>query len=339
MMSHGGTNVLELQALGLTEADILDLSVNVVPFEIPEAIRKVMQSWDPRAYPDPACVAARTALADRFEIPVQRVIVGNGATELIWTLFDAIQPRSVLVLAPTFSEFHAAANTKQVPIRSIHDPAGIWPTFDEEIHNADLVYFTHPNNPTGRPGPLDRAEAWALRHPDTLFMADESFLSLSAAYADIERPLPDNIIRLRSLTKDFGLAGLRIGYAIAPQNVAQALEAVRPPWTVNGLAQAVVPAALSVEDSIADIRARLFTARNHLDQALCNIGLQTIPSSTIYVMVRVGDAGATKTRLLSKHAIRVRDCSNFGMPAWIRVAAREGSATDRLVAALAEAHP
>ncbi len=336
MTGHGGTNVRELQALGLTEADILDLSVNVVPFEIPIAIRDVMAAWDPRAYPDPACVAARAALADRLAVPSSRIVLGNGATELMWTTLDAVRPRTVLVLEPTFSEFRAAAEAKGVSVRSAHDPGGQWPGVEEQLSEADIVYFTHPNNPTGRRGPFERVATWAQRHPGTLFMADESFLSLSRSHADVDHRLPDNVIRLRSLTKDFGLAGLRVGYAVTPVAVAERIDEVRPPWTVNGLAQAVVPAALAVESTLSTVRRRLFSARDRLVDALDKAGFETIDSTTIYVMLRVGDASGMKARLLRRHAIRVRDCSNFGMPAWIRVAAREGDTVQRLVRALVE---
>ncbi|MEM6370866.1 MAG: aminotransferase class I/II-fold pyridoxal phosphate-dependent enzyme [Myxococcota bacterium] len=336
MTGHGGTNVAELEALGLTEADVLDLSVNVVPFELQPQLLSAMGAWDPRPYPDPGCQAAKAVLAERFGVPSERVVLGNGATELMWTLFDALKPERVLSLEPTFSEFRAAGRSKGVQVLSEHDPTCEWPDVEAHFPDVQVVYLTHPNNPMGRRFSLDRVEDWARARPEVLFLLDESFLGLSEAHRELDRALPLNVVRLRSLTKDFGLAGLRVGYALASGELAQKIEAVRPPWTINGLAQAVVPAALAAESSLEGIRARLFAARDRLSQSLNQAGFSTQPSSTIYVVADVGDASRVKHRLLSRHAIRVRDCTNFGCPRWIRVAAREGNATERLIYALRE---
>ncbi|MEO1232429.1 MAG: aminotransferase class I/II-fold pyridoxal phosphate-dependent enzyme, partial [Myxococcota bacterium] len=151
---------------------------------------------------------------------------------------------------------------------------------------------------------------------------------------DLDRVLPENVIRLRSLTKDYGLAGLRVGYAIGPAAWVERMDAVRPRWTVNGLAQAVVPAALSAESELGQVRTRLFRARESLIASTRAAGFAARSSATIYVLLDVGEARRLKTQLLARHAIRVRDCTSFGLPRYIRVAAREGDATDRLIAAL-----
>ncbi len=334
MTEHGGTQPAELADLGLTEADLLDLSVNVVPFEVAPSIRAAMTAWDPRPYPDPGFTAARAALASRFGLHPDRIILGNGATELLWTLFDALEPRAALVLEPTFAEFRAAAEAKGVTIVASFDAVGTWRDAGQHLSEVDIVYLTHPNNPLGVLAPVDQVETWAARHPGVVFVLDESFVSLSEAYADLDRPLPANVIRLRSLTKDFGLAGLRVGYAIAPASLVARMEARRPPWTVNGLAQAVVPAALDAEPSLGEVRARLFRAREALIVAAAAAGFAPRASSTIFVLLEVGEASRVKGRLLARHAIRVRDCTSFGLPRHIRVAAREGDATERLMAAL-----
>ncbi|MBX2813326.1 MAG: aminotransferase class I/II-fold pyridoxal phosphate-dependent enzyme [Myxococcales bacterium] len=334
MTEHGGTRPSELAALGLTETEILDLSVNVVPFEIDPGIKAAMTDWDPRSYPDPECMNARSVLAERFGWSPSRVVLGNGATELLWTLFDALEPRRALVLEPTFAEFRAAAEAKGVPVLSVFDEATVWPMVTEYFHEVDVVYLTHPNNPTGVLAPLDRLLLWAQDHPGVIFVLDESFVSMSEAHEDLNRDFPENVIRLRSLTKDFGLAGLRVGYALAPASIVAEMEKRRPPWTVNGLAQAVVPAALAAEFRLEAVRKRLFQARDELFHAAQASGFRPQPSSTIYVLFEVGEATRIKTRLLTQHAIRVRDCTSFGLPRHIRVAAREGDATDRLLAAL-----
>lgn len=334
MNAHGGTQPSELARLGLTEADILDLSVNVSPFEIAAPIRAAIEQWDPRAYPDPECIEARSALADRFDVPTSQIILGNGATELIWTLFDAVKPKSVLILEPTFSEFRQAAQARNIPVRAAFDQEVVWPDLEGQTLQEQMVYLTHPNNPVGTLFDLDRVSDWASSHPSCWFVLDESFVSLSEGFEAINRRLPPNVLRLRSLTKDYGLAGLRVGYALCPAQVVRLATEIRPPWTVNGLAQAVVPAALASEPSLARIRERLFSAREHLASALNEAGFITRNSQTIYLLFQVESAQMVKEKLLLEHRIRVRDCTSFGLPDWVRVAAREGDATDRLVTAL-----
>lgn len=339
LSEHGGTDRRELESLGLDESDVLDLSVNVNPLPWSSEIRAAFRSWDPRSYPDRTSLLARRALAERFAVAGAQVVLGNGATELLWTLLDAIRPTAVTVIEPAFSELRTAALAKQIPCTQHRTDVlsdFSFPAIDSFAPDT-VVYFAHPGNPLGAPADLERVETWARRNPRTLFVADESFLNLSEDFDDLDRVLPSNVLRLRSLTKDFGLAGVRVGYMLAPASIVEAMETVRPPWTVNALAQKLVLASLRSSDWLARARNELCAARRQLVAKLDSAGFETLPSTTIYCMVRVGEGSRCKRFLLREHRIRVRDCASFGMPGWIRVAARESQTHHRLLEALNDA--
>jgi histidinol-phosphate/aromatic aminotransferase/cobyric acid decarboxylase-like protein len=202
-----------------------------------------------------------------------------------------------------------------------------------------IVYACSPQNPAGVTTPLALLEAIASRHPGSLFVVDLSFLALSTRHAELAEPRDARVVWLRSLTKDHALAGLRVGAAIAPPATVEALDAERPPWSVNALAQAAVVAAATDEAArfVDESRARLLADRRALDDALRAEGHHVHPSDTIYSLVSLGrrvPATEMRERLLRRHRILVRDATSFGLPHHVRVAARGAADRERFVRAL-----
>jgi histidinol-phosphate aminotransferase len=179
---------------------------------------------------------------------------------------------------------------------------------------------------------LDALAGWAREHPATLFVVDEAYLSFAPrCHSALELGL-DNILVLRSMTKDYALAGLRLGYASGPESVVSALARVRPPWNANALAQAAGVAALNGEEHLRRSLNRLFRARERLVAGLEAIGLAVLPSEVHFFLVEVGDAAGTRAGLLQQ-GVLVRDCTSFGLPSYLRVAARRPEENARLLAA------
>jgi histidinol-phosphate/aromatic aminotransferase/cobyric acid decarboxylase-like protein len=144
------------------------------------------------------------------------------------------------------------------------------------------------------------------------------------------------VLRLRSLTKAHGLAGLRLGYALGAPEVIAALRAVQPPWSVNALAQAAGLAALRDERHLRDSLTRLKEAKVALVEQLQAARFAPVPSAVPFFLIPVGDAALVRSVLL-RRGILVRDCTSFGLPDYIRVSARRPEENARLVAALVEA--
>lgn len=340
---HGGLLDADLARLGRAPGDVVDFSVNVNPYGPDAHVLRAVREAPVDRYPDPTGLRARQALGERLELPAERLVLGNGAAELLWTLVEAtVRPGdAVLVVEPTFSELRSAAVRKGAHIASFRvgpEDGFRWrpDALAQAVRDARprLVYLGAPNNPTGisvEAGTL----AWlAERAPETTFVVDQSFLSLSVRHDERRARLPDNVVGVRSLTKDHAIPGVRAGYLVATRALAARVESCRPPWTVSAPAQAAVVAACERDGFVDESRARLWSDRDRLIAGLRAIGFDPLPSDTPFFLVRVGDAPALRRRLFERHAILVRDCASFGLAEYIRLMARPAPDADRLVAAL-----
>jgi histidinol-phosphate/aromatic aminotransferase/cobyric acid decarboxylase-like protein len=149
-------------------------------------------------------------------------------------------------------------------------------------------------------------------------------------------PDHDHVLHLRSLTKEHALAGIRVAFAVAAPDIINALERSRVPWAASSIAQAAAVAAMS-DDAMAYVAetTRALRAEKSRVVAMCNaMSLSVSSSSTHFITIRCDDGRAARERLLHRHSILVRDCASFGLPEWIRVAARTTTETDALIASL-----
>lgn len=340
---HGGPDLDELHAAGVTSAALLDFSVNVNPYGPTAFMREAIRNAAIDRYPDPTATLARRALAGAWNVNPANVVLGAGAAELLWAIVrTTVRPGDAVVMAePTFSEARAAAEAVGAIVHDVratedesfrHEPGRLVELVKER--RARLVYLCAPNNPTGRAWPIFELAAVVRACPDALFVVDQSFLSLSERHEDAAVALPDNAVRVRSLTKDHAIPGTRVGAAIATPALANTLERLRPAWSTGAATQAAAIAAAAEQQFVADSRARLLADRTDLIEGLTSIGLAPVPSSTVFVLVRVGDAPGIRGKLLARHGLLVRDCSSFGLPHHIRVAARGVEDRTRLLTAL-----
>jgi histidinol-phosphate/aromatic aminotransferase/cobyric acid decarboxylase-like protein len=248
----------------------------------------------------------------------------------------------VLVLGPTYCEYARAAALMGASITN-------WRSLEEtnfaqeqvEISGQlkslrpHLVFLCNPNNPTGAVLPLEAIAMWARQHPRTLFVVDEAYQPFAIGLGSVIPIARENLLVLRSMTKDYGLAGLRLGYAVGDERVIALLRRVQPPWSVNALAQAAGVAALRDSTYSQNSLRLLAQAKHELTAKLTQLGLAPIPSAAHFFLIRVGD-GAGFRRELLRRGILVRDCASFGLPAHIRIAARRPEENERLLAAIRE---
>ncbi len=349
-IAHGGLVASELEALGLLDSDVLDVSVNVNPYGPCAAVREAIAAADLQRYPDPTATPARRALAAWLGVAEGRVVVGNGAVDLLWTLARTClrEGDTVLTIEPTFSEMRAAAarvgarleEHRTEPAKDFAiDPAAL----DAAIERLRprLVYACSPSNPVGHCVSAAFFAGLAERHPETLFVIDVSFLSLSTRHAETPWRGSERVVWLLSLTKDHGLAGLRIGCAIAPPAIAKRIEEGRPPWSVSAPAQAAAVAITSeaAAQFVATSRARLLDDCVLLQRALRRLVVAVHDSDTVFVLADLGAARTAtniRARLLREHRVLVRDATSFGLPHHVRVAARPAGEQDRVVSAFAQ---
>jgi histidinol-phosphate/aromatic aminotransferase/cobyric acid decarboxylase-like protein len=346
--THGGRCHAELSALGLAADDVLDLSVSCNPYGPCPAVVDAIRAAPLDRYPDPAATLAREALAAAQGTAPDRIALGNGAAELLWTLAAVlVRPgRRVVVAEPTFGELRAAAEHaggEIVEWRARPDDgfAVDLAAVGDRIRaaGADVAYLCAPGTPAGTAIPAGDVAALAAAHPATTFVLDQSFLSLSERFADAGLAIdqPANVACVRSLTKDLAIPGVRIGYLVAAPALVARIERARPAWTTSAAAQAAAIAGCAAGAFVAASRARLLADRARLAAELAALGLAPAPSTTGFLAVRVGDARGVRARLLADHRILVRDCASFGLPDHIRLAARPAAEQARVIGALSGA--
>lgn len=344
LATHGALDYGELDQLDVAADDMLDFSVNSNPFGPSPAVAAALAAVPLDRYPDRDALALRRALARQLGLSPHQIAAGNGTAELIQLLALAYvrTDDDVLVLAPTFGEYERACRLLGAHVHT-------WPATAEDGFAVDiealgfllqsvqprLFFVCRPNNPTGCLLPLEALRAWAEAAPQTLLVVDEAYLAFAAgARSALDLGLP-NILCLRSMTKDYALAGLRLGYAAGHRQVIDALQRVRPAWNVNALAQAAGLAALGDPDHLETTLELLRQACAEQRADLAAIGLNALPSSVHFFLLNVGDGAALRRRLL-RYRIQVRDCASFGLPACVRIAARRPADNKRLIAALRE---
>ncbi len=354
--AHGALDYGELERLGLHPEEVLDFSVNANPYGPSPRVREVVARVALDRYPDRECRQLRqTILATDLsttQVSPQSIVCGNGAAELIWAIARAyLKPGlKAAIIGPTFGEYRVACLATEASVIEFRaqmtddfqlDTAAVstWIMTEQPV----LVWLCNPNNPTGIW--LDRQPLLhvmdACQRAGATLVVDESywrFVFPHASYSAIEFVGPTRgsaLIVLRSLTKDYALAGLRLGYAVADPQVVELLQAQLPSWNVNGVAQVAGSAALSDSTHLKTTLEKLASERQKFFSALANNGLHVIPSRTHFCLVDVGNAYSVRQQLLTRKML-VRDCASFGLPQYIRVATRPQSEWQQLLTALRE---
>jgi histidinol-phosphate aminotransferase len=189
-----------------------------------------------------------------------------------------------------------------------------------ERYHPKGIFICNPNNPTGQYLTRDELEAILDAGKNSLLTLDEAYISfVDDAWSSLNMIRSGNVIVLRTMTKDYALAGLRLGCAIAEPEVISILRRVRPPWNVNVVAQRAGVIALENDEYLERSKRSFHEAKSFLIGALSGIGLPPFPSQTNFLLVKVGDARRFRLALL-RRGIAIRDCSSFGMPQYVRIA-------------------
>jgi histidinol-phosphate aminotransferase len=319
-VAHGSVSAAELAAFRLTPTDVLDFSVNTNPLGPPANVVEAIGSTNWVRYPGDDEAPLRAALARHTGLEADHIALGNGSAELLWLIALAVLEVGdrVAVLAPTFGEYARAA---RVVGAAVHECASL----EEVPLDARLAFICNPNNPTG----VLHASASIVRVlrecPERLIVLDEAYASFAPDRWRSEPLLArfSNLLILRSLTKDHALPGLRLGYLLAVPEVAAAIEAVRPAWSVNagalraGLASLEPSAQAHLERAVSVVAE----ARRLLIDGFTCLGYQVRPSDANFVLVRVG-AGREFRQALLPHGLVVRDATSFGLSEYVRIACR-----------------
>jgi len=200
-----------------------------------------------------------------------------------------------------------------------------------------MIFIGNPNNPTGEY--LVRAELEKiLSHiQDGLLVLDEAYIGFvdKRRWSSLKMTRRHNLFVLRSMTKDYALAGLRLGYGVAREEIIATLACIRPPWSVNAVAQEAGILAIKEEGYLKWCQAELKKAKNFLLTELALLELKVIPSEANFFLLKVGNATTFRQSLL-KRMILVRDCTSFGLPHYVRISPRTLPESQKLINAVKE---
>ena len=320
---HGGNIYEELSPHGKW----LDFSANINPLGMPDSVRKaILEQMDGLVhYPEPDASKLKQAIARHYEVPLEQMIAGNGASELFYLFFHMERPRRVLIPVPSFSEYErsaqsAGAETVFFPLRAEQGFSIDWECLRQATENVDCVILGNPNNPTGTLLPKDGLEELAelCEKKNCWLVVDESFLDFRE---DMERYTLRHLVQrypklfvIQSLTKFYAIPGLRLGFGIANEELRERMEQGKDVWNVNLLAQYAGIAALSDEDYAVQSREWLREEQKFLAEAMREFSEVEVFEPTVnFMLLKCRDAALAKKMLkgMKVRGILLRDCSNY----------------------------
>ena len=334
--------------MGIPEASIVKLASNENPLGMSVRAKEaaVAALVDIERYPDGNGFELKAALCARFGVQPDQIVLGNGSNDVLELAAHAyLAPGSSAVFSQhAFAVYSLATNAMgargiEVPARAYgHDLAAM---ADAVATDTRIVFIANPNNPTGTFVDGSELEAFLARVPsDVLVVLDEAYteyLSEQQRYDSLSwLPRFPNLLVSRTMSKAYGMAGLRVGYGIGHPDVVDLMNRVRQPFNVNSVALAAATAALADEEFLArsaDVNRR---GMAQITEALAELALEWIPSAGNFVTFRVGNAAAVNLALLRQGVI-VRPIGGYGMPEWLRVSIGLPEENARFITALRQA--
>ena len=326
-----GKPISELaRELGLAEADIVKLASNENPLgPSPLALAAAQDAlYDMALYPDGAGFALKAKLAAKCKVSASQIVLGNGSNDVLDMAARAfLAPGTTSVYSQhAFAVYSIATQTVgahvvSVPARDYgHDLVAMRAAIRDETR---VLWIANPNNPTGTFLPWAEVEAFLETvPPQVLVVLDEAYGEYLpvAERCDTAAWLArfPNLLIVRTFSKAYGLAGLRVGYGLCDVEVADLLNRVRHPFNVNAPALAAAGAALDDEDFLARSYALNAAGMAQLAAGLSALGVDGVPSKGNFLLAKVGDAARINSELL-KRGVIVRPVVNYGLPEFLRI--------------------
>ncbi|HEX2305579.1 MAG TPA: histidinol-phosphate transaminase [Nitrososphaeraceae archaeon] len=344
--SHGGVYTVNPSLVRV------DFSSNINPLGISKKVLNALRKNLPKLssiYPDNEHTLLKKKIVDYLgsSLSPESINIGNGATELIYNFVRTLVRNQVVIPSPTFCEYELAS--RKMGAKISHAPLKNWKLDIERIleksKNSDAIFFCNPNNPTGLYS-YDLIEGLIERADESIkILIDESFIEF---VDDSKRPKTfiekinefQNIVVLRSMTKSFGLAGLRLGYCVSHPSTARKISHNKITWNVNGLAQLAGVTALENPSHVRRARKIIKSEREFMYAEINNklSSFSAYESDVNYYLIQLHDGNSTQISdtLLQKNGILVRDCSDFkGInDKYIRVAVKTRDENLKLLHAL-----
>ncbi len=333
---HGSNPDYLYDYFNLTKPEkVIDFSVNTNPFGMP---KQLSDNWlqllsKVEDYPDPKNKQLLEALSKKLAINQSHILLGNGAAELISLLGFYLRKKSVLIVQPTFSEYERMCKVHDCKITYYTvepEEAICLKRFEKYVKTQSAVFFCNPNNPTGkyiRKAELEKMAAICEKY-NCLFIVDEAFYDFLSDYdesVELHVKYPQMIF-LRSLTKIYSIAGLRLGYLVADPGFINEIKKYLPHWHINAIASAAGRLCLSEVDFVKETRADIFKERHFMYEALKKLSFKVVKSEVNYYLIHDQLTNELKPLFiyLLKQGLVLRHTVNFpGLDGkWLRIAVK-----------------
>lgn len=321
---HGG-NIYKFQREG--KDNILDYSSNINPLGVPKKFIDIAkENFDKLInYPDPCYIELRKKIAEFNSINIDNIIVGNGATEILFLYTRALKPKKVLVLAPCFAEYERALKSVSARIEyfELKESDNFYPDIEklkEEIksNDYDLLLFCNPNNPTGQFINFEDIEKImkVCENKNTRVFIDEAFIEFIENWKEktLSSLKNKNIFIMRAFTKFFAIPGLRLGYGIAfDENILNKMWEEKEPWTVNTFANLAGLIMLDDKNYIEDTEKWIFEEKQFVYRELSKFKYtKAYKTESNFILIKLFNisSSALREKMIEKN-ILIRDASNF----------------------------
>lgn len=313
----------------------------------PKAVAAILASVERlHRYPDGSGYYLKAKLSEKFGMAPEKIILGNGSNEIIELIIRTfLSPGEHVVQAfPTFLVYEkivkgAGGSITSVPLSNLKiDLAKV---ADAVAPNTKLVFINNPNNPTGSALSVDEMSRLLEGLPEGILVAlDEAYIEFvtDEGVADGTQLLErfPSVIVLRTFSKLYGLAGLRIGYGFAPAEIVDYMNRVRQPFNVNALAQAAATAALDDDAFVSKTLRLIREGLHYLYGELEAMGMEYVPTQTNFFLIKVPQGGKRTYELMLREGVIVRSMDSYGLPEYIRINVGLPEENERFVKTLAK---
>ena len=331
--------------LGLPAETIIKVASNENPFgPSPLAIAAMQKAIaGVNLYPDGNAFYLKQKLATKLGVEPANLVLGNGSNEIIEFVAHALlgPGTDIVVSQYCFAIYPIVAKMFGAGVITVpakghgHDLPAMLKAITTKTR---IVFVANPNNPTGTLAPREEVIDFVNRVPDdVLLVMDEAYIEFLEDAVDfvplIRLGVRKNLILMRTFSKIYGLAGLRVGYGIAVPELVSALEKVRQPFNVNLLSQVAALAALDDDEHVHKTRQNNFAGLEFFTKAFRELKLEYVPSSANFILVRVGD-GQKVFNAMQGQGVITRPMGGYQLPEWIRISVGTRQENDRCLAAL-----
>ena len=354
--THGGLDYSKLKERGLNPEEIIDFSVSINPYPVHESIIRAVRSCSLIRYPDSSALDLREKIAERENCSVNEILAVNGTSQGIHLIGEAFlnEETTALIAAPAYSQYKNISRLKKSNIIELKcTPETMFTHSIEEITSTikiirpKIFWLCNPNNPTGNY--IDKTKMKLIQQSalesGTIVVLDEAYVAFTREELRF-RDISTNILRLNSMTKDYGIPGLRLGYIHGERELLKKISDYQPEWSLSAPAQQAGIACLEEREYYSRTWKDVKEECERFREKLKLLGLHVLETESNFFMVKLGDRenvsdgtgfASLLQRELDPKMMQIRDCSSFGYPDYIRIGVHSRENNDKLIQAIREA--